>query len=489
MNPFSNVFILADQSWPVDCLTQIWPKKAAVNVWVEGRGWIQGDLNSKKNKKSHGGALGAVDLISLGDEDLETARESVAIVGFQDPDLSYAVVQKLRSQNKNLKILEIGTKSAKGTVKSSLRTVAWKDLLPENFGAELELLEIQESVSRIVHELKDTQSVAILLQDDPDPDGLASALALRKVLGRNAQSAPIVSFGAISRPENLAMARLLEITVEKITEKQLSDFGKVIMVDCQPSFFKGRNIKAHVVIDHHPSAITQEMENPESENHVPVVEIREGLGATSTLMTQFMRSQKIEISSRVATALLYGIKSDTLALNRQVSEADLDAFLYLYPRANGNMLRKIERPELPGGYLEALRKALKGFKVRKNIAVLALGSVDKEEWIPQAADFALQAEDSEWSVGCGVYDSKVVLSLRNCGYTFHGGDIFKELWNELGCAGGHRSMAKALIPVESWTEKFGPKSLSQSKISQIVFRKLAKAIQSRSDSSQNVGHA
>ncbi len=486
MTQFSNIFILADQSWPVDCLTQLWPKKAAVNVWVEGKGWVSRSPQNKKLKKSSGGALGAVELVNA---EPSATDVTVAIVGFQDAELSHAVVSKLREKSQKLKILEIGARGSRAQAKTTVRSVMWKDLLPDNFGYELELLDIQERVSKIKDQVADSNAVALLLQDDPDPDGLASALALRKVLGRNALTAPIVSFGAISRPENLAMARLLEISVEKVSEKDLQRFEKIIMIDCQPSFFKGRAIRPEVIIDHHPKALAEGGMPENILEQVPVVEIREDLGAISTLMTQFLRSQKIEISSRVATALLYGIKSDTLALNRQVSESDLEAFLHLYPRANGNMLRKIERPELPLGYLEVLRKALKGFRVKKGIAVLSLGPVGKEEWIPQAADFAMQAEGAEWSIGCGVFDSKVILSLRNCGYTFHGGDLFKELFNGIGCAGGHRSMAKAIISLPDWIEKFGSGSISSGSIQKIVQRLLTKAINEKGESQLTTANA
>ncbi len=478
---------MADQSWPVECVSEIWPRRSQVRVWVEGKGWIQGAASQTKRnlKKKSGGALTAAEDVGF---ESDSEDEGVAIVGFQDPDLSAAVVQKLRLQNQNLKILEIGSKGKSKLVQSTLRTVSWNDLLPEHVGAEIELLDIQERVSRIQNEVGDAPSVALLLQDDPDPDGLASALALRKVLGRNAQSAPIVSFGAISRPENLAMARLLEISVENVTEESLNTYSKIIMVDCQPSFFKGREIRADVIVDHHPRVKEEDLENPESPYFVPVVEIRENLGAISTLMTQFLRSKKIEVSSRVATALLYGIKSDTLTLNRQVSESDLEAFLYLYPKANGSMLRKIEKPELPTGYLEVLRKALKGFQVKKGIAILSLGEVDKEEWIPQAADFALQCEGAEWSIGCGIFDSKMILSLRNNGHTYHGGDLFKELFDGLGCAGGHRSMAKAIIGLDAWNSKFGPKTVRGLHLQKLLVRLLSRSLQKRVESN-HVGHA
>ncbi len=120
--------------------------------------------------------------------------------------------------------------------------------MEEGFAHELELLAIQSKIVGLQSVLQDSDRVAILLQDDPDPDGLAGALALRKILGRNAQTAPIVSFGKITRPENLAMVRLLEIEVERVTEKTIKGYEKIVFVDCQPSFFKDREIPCDVVL-------------------------------------------------------------------------------------------------------------------------------------------------------------------------------------------------------------------------------------------------
>lgn len=321
--------------------------------------------------------------------------------------------------------------------------------------------------------LRDAETVAILLQDDPDPDGLASALALRKLLGRNAQTAPIVSFGTVHRPENEAMCRLLEIDVKKVSEESLHRFDKLVCVDCQPSFFKGRRIVPDVILDHHPR-VAEGAKNAESR---PLFEdIREDLGALSTLMLQYLQAAKCEISRRLATALLYGIKTDTLHLNRETSSADLEAFVYLYPRANGNWLRKIERPELPLSYLERLRSGLKFLRSENGVVILPIGEIEHDEWVAQAADFALQVEGSEWAFGCGLQDDRLLVSGRNCGYVQHCGDLFKDLFDALGCAGGHRTMAKAIIPKSAWTKRFGSKALTQTGLAKTLLGLIEKAL-------------
>ena len=474
-NPFtvtktSQYLIFGDQSWPVESLAQSLPEDTDVTVWIDGRGWVhnhqKGEARQHHKNRQTLSAMKAAQVAEM------TEEQTVAIVGFEDPETSKKVAQALKIKNSSIKILQVGNRGlgAGAANPEARRFVAWSDLLSPGMDTEIYLLTIQERVRELRECLKDSEKIALLLQEDPDPDGLASALALRKVLGRNALSAPIVSFGTATRPENVAMARLLDIEILTIAPEELEKFAKVVMVDCQPSFFKGRQLRSDVIIDHHPRG--------EINQDSPVLfeEIREDLGAISTLLTQYLRATGGEVSQRLATALLYGIKSDTLMLNREVSEQDLEAFVYLYRRINGNILRRIERPELPLGYLEVLRKGLKYLKVANGVAILALDKIDREEWIPQAADFALQCEGVQWALGCGIYNEKVIISGRNAGYVEHCGDLFKDLFNVIGCAGGHRSMAKAIIPLSCWIETFGKQSLHPSKLPDVLMKLMALSI-------------
>lgn len=442
--------IFGDQSWPAESLGKFFSTDAdqAVSVCIEGKGWVLNkSLVSKNATHAQSSVEAAENLKPLKEEG---SQEEVAIVGFSDTDLAQKVVEALKAKRSDIKILQVGSRGSRPALKQTKRSVSWKDLISSGVDQEIQLLSLQERVQSLRAFAKDAEKVAILLQEDPDPDGLAAALAFRKVLGRKSQTAPIVSFGTITRPENLAMAKLLDIEVHQVKPEDLDSYDRVVLMDCQPSFFKGLKFKVDGIIDHHPKV---PLPDHVAENNF--IELREDLGSTSTLMTMYLRAADISISQRLATALLYGIKSDTLMLNREVSDQDLAAFVHLYPLANGNTLRRIERPELPLGYLESLRKGLKSLIVKDHISVLPLKSVEQEEWIPQAADFALQIEGSQWALGAGVFDGKVIISGRNCGYVHHCGDLFKKLFNEIGCAGGHKTMAKAIIPKADWEKKYG----------------------------------
>jgi nanoRNase/pAp phosphatase (c-di-AMP/oligoRNAs hydrolase) len=289
--------------------------------------------------------------------------------------------------------------------------------------------------------------VAIVLQDDPDPDAMASAMALRTLLGRNKLTTPLFSFKPVTRPENRTMVHLLEIDIEPAEPAELDEYDKIAMVDVQPPFFGDKLTRAHIVIDHHP--------NYEPSN-APFVDVRTKYGATSTIMTEYLISADERISERLATALLYGIRSDTLALSRRVTDDDLQAFVTLYPIANYNMLKQIERPELPAKFARILSRALARIEVVDGLAVLNLGRVERDDIIVQVADFCLQFEGVEWVAVAGKLGDDLVIAVRNYGMSGdNAGEAVKNLFGDIGSAGGHRHMAKAVIKQTAWRSREG----------------------------------
>jgi nanoRNase/pAp phosphatase (c-di-AMP/oligoRNAs hydrolase) len=292
----------------------------------------------------------------------------------------------------------------------------------------------------------EAERVALLLQDDPDPDGIASAIALRTVLGRNRATTPLFSFGETTRPENLAMLRLLDVTVERADTETLKAFPCVALLDVQPAYFGERLRHAHIVIDHHPRVAAVEAE---------YADVRSQYGATSTILTEYLEACAADVSQRLATALVYGIKSDTLMLNRETGPADLRAFMALYPLTNYNTLRRIERPELPLSFAGFLVRVLPRLRKQMGLITLHVGTIELENIVPQLADFCLQFEGTEWVAVSGKWQDGVVISVRNPGYVRSAGEVVRKLFGTIGRAGGHRSMAKAIVPLRPWRKAWG----------------------------------
>jgi nanoRNase/pAp phosphatase (c-di-AMP/oligoRNAs hydrolase) len=173
-------------------------------------------------------------------------------------------------------------------------------------------------------------------------------------------------------------------------------------------------------------------------------------------MTEYLRAAEVKLTERVATALFYGIKSDTLHLERGGTRADMEAFVFLYELANHNTLRRIERPEVPLDALDALGDALVHRQILHNALFAHLGPVSRPDLIPQFADLCLQVAGIEWSVVSGITGEELHISVRNVGYVRAAGDIVEEAFGGLGSAGGHRTAAKAVIPLREWEAHVGP---------------------------------
>jgi len=213
--------------------------------------------------------------------------------------------------------------------------------LPELFGGPL-LTEFSRSLTRLKVQqyqrfLSDADRILILLHHDPDPDAMASGLALRNVLRRTKQTAVIAAFHGVTRPENQRMMNLLDIHVETVTADHLNDFDRIAMVDVQPHYFGGTIDRVDLVIDHHP----------EQPGYTTVYkDVRADYGSTCTILTEHLRAVDVNISERTATAMLYAIKSDTLFFARQTNRVDLEAFSFLYPLADPALIRKMEGAEI-----------------------------------------------------------------------------------------------------------------------------------------------
>lgn len=301
-------------------------------------------------------------------------------------------------------------------------------------------------VDRIRAHFARADRVLILMQDDPDPDAIASALAFKAVLGRNRTAATIGTFGTITRAENRAMTRILEIDVEAIKPRALEDYDMVAMVDAQPSFFEERIERVEFVVDHHPE---------ETPVRAALKDIRPSYGATATILTEYLRAVDAKLPQRLATALLYGIKADTQHLERGATRADMDAFVFVHGQANHSALRRIERPELPDEALDVLARGIVNRQVVGGVAFTHLGPVAYPELIAQFADFFLQVEGAEWSVVSGTVHGELHVSVRNVGYVRAAGEVVRLAFGDLGGAGGHRSMAKAVIRLRDWRARHG----------------------------------
>ena len=301
-------------------------------------------------------------------------------------------------------------------------------------------------VQQYQRHFEDADRVLILLHNDPDPDALASGLAIRNLLHRTKTTAIMGAFHGVTRPENQRMTNLLDIQVESITPESLARFDRIATIDVQPHYFGGLLNRVDLVIDHHPER---------SDSKALFKDIRSDLGSTATILTEHLRSVNSNVSERIATALLYAIKSDTLFLSRQTNRSDLEAFTFLYPLADPQLVRKMEGAGITSERLQYVTKASQKGQIRDQVFAACLGPIPREDIIPYIADFLMQVEGIKWTVIAGQLNDKIVISVRNVGYTRHAGTFVNKWFKDIGSAGGHRAMAKAIVPIGAFQNKFG----------------------------------
>lgn len=398
-----------------------------------------------------------------------TEDDEFAIVTEDGPFLR-AAVQNIAKQTPEAPILVLSDRLGDDELPNhpSLRRTGLRSLIRDDVDEEFTHLANLHRVVAFRKLLEPRERIAILLQPDPDPDGIGGGLAARAILGRKRSTAPLVSFGEVTRPENRAMVQALGAEVRKISVEELNEFDALVLIDVQPTVF-GANIPARlrsvdVVIDHHPE---------QSGYDAVIRDIRTAYGATSTILTEYLRAAELELRAKLATALLYGIKSDTQLLGRETSRRDMHAFAFLHACHSPALLRRIEQPALPQVALHALGRALAQSQVEQGIHLLVLGRV-ADEVIPQVADLALLAEGAEWAIAAGIVKSDLVFSVRNVGYVRAAGDIVKSIVEGMGVGGGHRSMAKGIIPLKAFREVHG--AADQKTIRRVLLSAFAQAI-------------
>ncbi len=316
--------------------------------------------------------------------------------------------------------------------------------IAETYPAEAlrRLKSAQERVQAFLQLFGGSENVLILI--NPDPDAIASALAVKRLLWKRAARTVIAGIREIQRLENQAMTELLKVPLVQMDKVSPEDFPQKVLVDAQPnhSDIFGQ-FSYDAIIDHHPESRHWD---------APYVDIRPEYGATATILIEYLRDAKIKPSMNLATALLYAIKTDTANFERDATEEDVRQFRYVFHYANINLLRKIERSELRIGELRYFQIALEKRIISKKSIYAHVGTVPTPDICVQIADFFMRVYGMGWSFVSGVYEDTLIVIMRNDGYRKDAGKLAGQAFGHIGSAGGHRGAARAEIPLLSLIE-------------------------------------
>lgn len=288
----------------------------------------------------------------------------------------------------------------------------------------------------------------VVMQDNPDPDSLAAAVALRKLARTLANlQVSIACGGTVGRGENRALVKYLGLNLRNCSDIDYSKYDLVAMVDTQPS--AGNNslpegILPDIVVDHHP--IRRQTRT------VEFTDIRSGYGATSTILVEYLIEAGITPDTQMATALLYGIRSDTQDLGREASRYDIEAIEFLYPYANNRMLGVIQRGKVPRVYYQMLANALCNARVQGPAIITELGEIDNPDMIAEVADLLLRNDETSWTMCTGLWNGKLLISIRTSEESNLAEKVIRHMVARRGTGGGHLTYAGGQIPLDGRTK-------------------------------------
>ena len=247
------------------------------------------------------------------------------------------------------------------------------------------------------------KSVYVQMHNFPDPDAIASAYGMKKLLEAEGISAEIVYKGNIEKTVTSKMVSLLNIDILEINcAEELDAEREVIIVDAQKG--NANIVDAHsdktICIDHHPIY---------NSNKYVFSDIRPDVGACASIIASYYMENNINIDVHMATALLYGIKVDTADMKRGVTQLDLDMFYSLYNMADHNC---------------------------------------QESLIASICDFIMSLDGIDFAVTYSAKKEGVKLSIRSSG-VYDAGRISNNALKSIGNGGGHEHMAGGFISYSS----------------------------------------
>jgi len=300
-----------------------------------------------------------------------------------------------------------------------------------------------EKYARLLETVDTKDFLAILINADPDAFG--SALALKRIFWRKVRKVTIARINKLERPDNVALVQLLDIRHRHVQHLKSSEVTKWAVVDSQPSHDKRfSKHRFNIIIDHHP--LSDDLD-------ADFIDIQPDYGANSTILTEYLKAARIKPSPQLATALFYGIKTDTDNFVRGSVSRDIIALRYLYEFANLNIIKKIESSELSLKMLPDFKRALKDMNLFSQTAYVHLGDVKKVDILVIVADFLMKLAEATWSVVSGIYSGKLVIIFRNAGLKGHAGKLARAAFGDLGSAGGHKEAGRAEVPLDAITSQ------------------------------------
>ncbi len=310
----------------------------------------------------------------------------------------------------------------------------------------------KQRIEKMIEHLRSCRRVWIATHDNPDPDGLASAFALRHLLrsddnGEDKVPVEISTSGIIGRAENRALFNYLNVRITPMEELTPDKDSAVVLVDTQPK--RANNsvpewVVPRAIIDHHQDWGTSE--------NVPFKDIRPNYGATSTILTEYLRASGLPLDRKMATVLFYGIASETQELGRELTRADMRAHKYLFPLIDPTRLTRIERARVPRDYFRVFRLAIERGRIHGPLVISWMGPLEYPDMVAEVADFLMRLDETSISICLGHFQDAIYISFRTLDEELNASDLMQKALKGIGSGGGHEGMAGGKAPLDKFPE-------------------------------------
>ena len=307
----------------------------------------------------------------------------------------------------------------------------------------LETGELEYKAAQLADVIDDTDTrMAILIHRSPDPDSIASAAALRLIAASRDVDADIIYQGEIGHQENRAFVNLLGLELVSAAEADFSEYDTFAMVDHAKGGEPEIDREVDVIIDHY---------EPDTERDAQFMDVRPNVSATSTILTKYIQELDLKLDQNVATALLYGIRAETLDFKRDTTPADLTAAAYLYPFADHDTLEQVESPSMSPETLDVLAEAIRNREVKGSHLISNAGFIRDRDALSQAAQHLLNLEGITTTAVFAIADDTIYLAARSKDIRMDIGNVLEDAFADMGEAAGHSTDASAEIPLGIFT--------------------------------------
>jgi nanoRNase/pAp phosphatase (c-di-AMP/oligoRNAs hydrolase) len=243
------------------------------------------------------------------------------------------------------------------------------------------------------------------------------------------------------------MIEVLRIPLKPLNSIDFDAFDAIALVDTQPATGNNSLPKektATIVFDHHPCR--------KATRAVAYYDVRDGYGATTTILYEYLQAAGINPDRRLASAIFHAIRSETQNLGREAGKHDARAFLDCFPLVDNEALSRIEHARLQRSYFAMMDQAIEGTRIYSEIAVTRLKEVPNPDMVAQFADLIVRLEGVEWALCIGRYQTDLLISLRTNSRRHNAGKMIRQIVGSHGTAGGHDMIAGGKIPGAAVTQ-------------------------------------